>query len=273
MRLTIALVALALAGCMSQPARQFARGGGIVSTNPCSDQLIVALAPDKVAAISHYSQAPGATSMPLAVANRYRATAGTAEEVIALKPDLVLASTFTQKPTLEAYRRAGLKVMLLDSPTTIAASEQQIRDLAVAVGVPARGEALVARIERAVAAAAPRDARRPAALLYISGSFANGGPSLLTELIERAGLGDASKGYGLAFSGSVPIETIAARPPALLLEPDPYGRIALLRRGVVARSGGRMVEARFPRQLINCGGTSIPRALRVLADARARVLS
>ncbi|MGN6820908.1 MAG: ABC transporter substrate-binding protein [Sphingomonas sp.] len=266
----IALVALALAGCANaQPART----GGIVSTNPCSDQLLLALAPDRVTAISHYSQEPGSTSVPLDLARRYRATAGTAEEVIALKPDLVIASSFTPKTTLAAYRRAGLKVLTLDSPTTIAASRDQIRSVAAAVGAPAAGERLIARIDRAVGDAAPRDGRRPSALLYISDNFANGGPSLLTELIGRAGLGDASKDFGLAFSGNVPIESLVAHPPRILLDPNPDGRTASLRRRVLGMAGYQVIEERFPRQLLNCGGPTIVPALRTLAAIRARALS
>ena len=270
MKRSVALIALALAGCANaQPART----GGIVSTNPCSDQLLVALAPDRIAAISHYSQEAGSTSIPLPVAMRYRATAGTAEEVIALRPDLVVASSFEPKATIDAYKRAGLKVLTLDSPTTIAASEAQIRSLAAVLGRVDAGERLVARIERAVAGAAPRDTRRPSALLYISDNFANGGSSLLAEMLTRAGFRDASPDFGLAFSGNVPIESVVMHPPAILLDPDPWGRTALLRRRVLGKAGYRVAEARFPRELINCGGPTIARAMRALAGIRARMAS
>ena len=270
MRRFVALIALGLAGCASaQPATT----GGIVSTNPCSDQLLLALAPGRVVAISHYSQEHGATSIPIELARRYRATAGTAEEVIALKPDLVVASSFTPKTTLDAYRRAGLKVLTLDSPTNVAASRDQIRSVAAAVGARAAGERLVARIDRAVADAAPRDGRRPSALLYISDSFANGGPSLLTEMVGLAGLGDASKDFGLAFSGNVPIESLVGRPPQIVIDPDPDGRTASLRRRVLGMAGYQVIEERFPRQLVNCGGPTIIPALRALAAIRSRALS
>src|SRR6185312_13304517 len=78
---------------------------------------------------------------------------------------------------------------------------------------------------------------RPGALLFISGSFANGGPTLLSEMMAKAGLGDASKQLGLAFSGTVPVESLVAHPPRLLLEPDPATRAATLRRRVLAKAG------------------------------------
>ncbi|MDB5679195.1 ABC transporter substrate-binding protein [Sphingomonas bacterium] len=266
MRAGVALIALVLAGCNAQPAGI----GGIVSTNPCADQLLLALAPPgRIAAISHYSQEEAATSIPLDVARRFRGTAGTAEEVIALKPDLVLASSFTPAATLRAYQRLGLKVLLLDSPTTIAASRGQIRQVAAALGTQAAGERLIARIDVAVAAAAPKDAARPSALLFISENFANGGPTLLTEMLGRAGFGTNAKATA---SGAIPIERVMRDPPAVILDPDPDGRTATLRRRVLARAGLRVAEARFPRSLVNCGGPTIIPAMQRLAAIRANIV-
>ena len=282
------MIALALAGCNAQPVRT----GGIVSTNPCADQLLLALVPpERVAAISHYSQEAAATSIPLDLARRFRGTAGTAEEVVALKPDRVLASSFTPASTLRAYRKLGLKVLLLDSPTTIAASRDQIRTVAAALGAQAAGEALIARIDAAVAAADPctppfalssskgatsarassgsaRTAeckKRVAALLFIGDNFANGGPTLLTEMLGRAGFASPPA----EMSRAVPIETIMRQPPALILTPDPDSRTAMLRRRVLARAGLPVAEAAFPRTLINCGGPTIIPAMQRLAAIRA----
>ena len=110
-------------------------------------------------------------------------------------------------------------------------------------------------------------------MLYISDSFANAGPSLLTEMVGLAGLGDASKEFGLAFSGNVPIENLVAHPPKIVLDPDPNGRTASLRRRVLGMAGYQVIEERFPRQLINCGGPTIIPALRSLAAIRSRALS
>ncbi|THD34831.1 MAG: ABC transporter substrate-binding protein [Sphingomonas sp.] len=261
------MIALALAGCGNAPATPSISGGGIVSTNPCADQLLLALAPrGRIAAISHYSQEASATSIPLDVARSFRGTAGTAEEVIALRPDLVLASSFTPAATLRAYQTLGLKVLLLDSPTTIAASRDQIRQVAAALSEKAAGERLIARIDAAVAAAAPHDAARPKALLFISDNFANGGPTLLTEMLGHAGF--ATDGKATA-SGAIPIERVMRWPPDVILDPDLDGRTATLRRRVLKRAGVRVAEAAFPRSLINCGGPTIILAMRRLAEIRA----
>lgn len=300
-----AILLLALAGCAA-PAR--VPGGGIVSTNPCADAMLIELVPPgRITAISHYSQDAGATSIPIEVARRFRSTAGTAEEVITLNPALVVTSSFTPLATRAAYDRAGLKVLLLDSPTTIAASKAQIMQVAEAVGARGKGRAMVARIDAAVlSASAPspspanagaqrRDAggeamlqaistsatgprpapgkenrARPAALLFIGGNLANGSGTLLDELMTTTGFRNAAADYGLAFTGTLPIETIAARPPRVILTPGP-SRTAALRTRVLFATGAKVAEASFQRNLVNCGGPTIIPALARLAAIRGAV--
>ena len=254
------LLALLLAGCARPPAG----GGGIVSTNPCADAMLVEMVPAaRIAAISHYSQQAGASSIPLALARRFRATAGTAEEVIALRPDLVVASSFTAPATRDAWARAGLKTLYLGIPATIAASEAQVRELASAVGAKPAGERIVRRIDDALRRTRPTDPRRPRALLYISGDLANGGGTLLDELMTHVGLRNAAAGYGLAFTGRLPAETLVARPPELVIAPD-ANRLAYLRERLLPNSKAATIDP----ALLYCGGPAIPPALDRLAAIR-----
>lgn len=264
LRSCLPLALMTLAACAAPP-----RQGGIVSTNPCADAILATIAPDRLAAISHYSHDPGATSLPLAVARRYPAVAGTAEEVIARHPDLVVTDIFAPAATREAYARAGLTVLTLDAPATIRASEAQVIAIAKAAGVPARGAALVRAIETAVP---PAHGARPPVLLFIAGDLANGGGTLLDDLLARAGLRNAAADYGLAFTGTLPIETIAAHPPRAILS-DGDGRTADLRRRILARSGAATVEVAFPHALMNCGGPAIVPALRRLTAIRTALTS
>ena len=87
----------AIAGCAPQtPAEDVASDlPRIVSLNPCLDAILVEVAePEQILALSHYSADPAASSIPQDIARRYDVTGGTVEEVIALEPDIVLASTF-----------------------------------------------------------------------------------------------------------------------------------------------------------------------------------
>ena len=88
--------ALLAAGCApAATPREASERPTVVSLNPCIDAILIEVAaPSQVLALSHYSRDPASSSIPAAVAARYGVTGGTAEEVIALQPDIVLASTF-----------------------------------------------------------------------------------------------------------------------------------------------------------------------------------
>ena len=276
LRAGAALLCLMAASCAAPPSfdsKDGRGGGGIVSTNPCADAMLVELVPpERIAAISHYSKDAAATSIPLEVAARFRSTTGTAEEVIAMRPDLVVASSFTSASTREAYARAGLNTLYLDSPVTIEGSKAQVTELARAIGAEGAGKAMNARIDAGVAAA--RFAGPPVpALVWIGGNLVSGGGNLLDELLGKAGFVNQAAHYGLQFTGTLPIETVVTDPPRVMLVPDQPGRLAAsraaeLRSRTLAHLDGRVTEAEFPRSLVNCGGPVIPRALARLAEVR-----
>lgn len=268
MKLAALLPLAMLAGCVPPPAAE----RGVVSLNPCADAMLVALAPDRIASLSHYSRDPAATSIALDIARRYPSNAGTAEEVIALRPALVVASSFTEPATRSALARAELHTLYLDSPTTVVASQAQVHALAEAVGVPAAGERLNARIDAAIRATATSAPQR-SALLWIGGNLVSGGGTLLDELLRRTGFADAAADYGLQHTGYLPVEHIVAHPPAVMLVPDEPGRdsdsrAAQMRSRVLAHLAKPVPQERFPRRLVNCGGPVIVDALDRLAAIR-----
>lgn len=238
----------------------------IVSLNPCTDAILAEVAdPAQVLAISHYSHDAQASSMDPAAARRFRATGGTAEEVVALAPDLVIASSFMPPATLAALGQLGLRVETFGSPATVAESVAQVRALAALAGHADRGEALVRRIEAAVSepAGPPLEAA-----LWQGGGIVPGKGTLVSDLMQRAGLTSYAETHGMAQGDYLALERIAADPPALLLlAGDERGQ----RHPVLARIAGMKVASFEPR-LFYCGGPSIPEAmtrLRAIADPRA----
>lgn len=267
---------LLLSACAA-PMRE-GNAARIVSTNPCLDAILVELVPpERIAAISHYSKAAGSSSMPLPLARRFRATSGTAEEVIALKPGLVLASSFTPPATLAAYHRLGLNVATYGTAATIEENRAQIREIARAVGAPERGAALIARIDRAVAAAAPPDAARPAALLWIGASnLVNGQGTLIDEMLKRAGFRNASADFGVRNTGVLPLEFVVANPPQVVMTPERQDGADEQARRVDLRIRALRPEtkiAHFPAELFFCGGPTIIPAMQRLAAIRRQVQS
>jgi len=253
----------------------------IVSLNPCVDAVLYRIAePQRIAAISNYSQDPAATSVPLNWARRFRGIYGTAEEVIALKPDLVIASVHTDLATRTALTKAGIRLVLAGVPASIAESRAGISDIATAIGRPAAGAALNATIDRALAEARPAPGARPIpALIYEVGGLVPGSGTLADELLTRAGFRNASRDYGLKMWDVLPIEPLVAHPPRVILtnierrRPDGSFTDATrsMRGRALAMLGKRVTVADFAPSLLYCAGPNLIAASKQLAAVRARV--
>jgi iron complex transport system substrate-binding protein len=248
--LTGALLSAACAPA-GQP-RGVDEGPTIVSLNPCIDAILVEIAaPGQVLALSHYSRDPGSSSIPDGIAARYPVTGGTAEEIIALDPDLVLASSFLPQPTRHALERAGLRIETFGSPTTIAASLSQVRAVARLAERGLEGEELV----RDMTSASERraDARPIPTLLWQPGEIVPGNATLVAEMLRAKGFANHADKMGLEQADFAALETVLADPPELLLV---AGDSAGQQHPLLARLANTRVETLDPR-LLYCGGRTI----------------
>lgn len=234
-----------------------------VSLNPCLDAILVEVAEaDQILALSHYSRDPASSSMPIEQARQYAFTGGTAEEVIALNPDIVLASTFIAPTTKASFERLDIRVETFGSPGTLAASQSQIRKLAELTGRTEQGEALV----RAIDAAPHRpQGETLSAVMWQPGQIVPGEATLIAEHLSWAGFSSHSADMGLGQADFVSLERLLADPPdILLIAGDRPGQ----RHPLLSELRNTKVAAFDPR-LLFCGGPSIPRARERLAEIRS----
>lgn len=250
----------------------------IVSLNPCLDVILVNVADRaQIAAISHYSNNPSSSSIGPSAAS-YPFTYETAEEVLALRPDLVLTGRHSSPATRAALKRLNIRAELFAVPENVKDSLTQVRQVAAAVERPARGEALVARIEAALAAAAPKPgAPRLTAVTFQSGGFATGPGTLMDEMMRRCGLDNKAPAYGITRTSNIPLERLIADPPDVLLageaEPGaPTWADRVLNHPALRRVRHRMYRAVFPQQLTFCGGPVLIQSAAMLARARQGAL-
>ena len=236
--------------------------------NPCIDAILMHVAdPAQIAAISHYSQDPRATSIAIPQAMRFKATSGTAEEVVALAPDIVLAGAHFAPSTIAALRRLNIRLVQLPVPDTIAQSTAQIAVIAAAAAHPGRGAALVARIDAAVAAT--RSAAAIPALIWQGGGLVPGSGTLADELLRTTGFRNLSAGYGLKQWDVLPLEYLVARPPRVLLSVGDKGAAdRMLDHPVLRPLAAHIAIRAFPERLLHCGGPTIIDAVNRLAAVR-----
>ena len=255
----------------------------IVSLNPCTDAILAEVAdPAQVLAISHYSHDPRSSSMSAAKARRFSATRGTVEEVLALKPTLALGSTFTDPASASAYRHLGVRLERIGMASTIEQNYAQIRQIAALAGQSARGEALIGRIQAALAAAAPPAGARPIpAVVWQSGGMVPGDDTLIADLLRRTGFSNFAAARGLGQADLLPLERMLADPPALILvaghsaETGQASGIGgddrvLSHPALAALGATRRVS--FPANLLYCGGPTLIAAAGRLAAVRNQTL-
>ena len=246
----------------------------IVSLNPCLDVILVHVADrSQIAALSHYSRDADSSSIA-ELARTFPITHATAEEIVALSPDMVLSGRHSAPATRSTLRRLGVRAELFGVPATIDQSLEQVRWMARLVHHPDRGEALARRIEAAIAAAAPPPGERPlSALVFQSNGFASAPGTLVDEMLARTGFENAAARYGLKMTSNVPLERVLADPPDVLLagvirRDEPNWADRVVAHPALKSVAHRMHRAVFPRRLMNCGGPVLIETAQVLAQAR-----
>jgi iron complex transport system substrate-binding protein len=250
----------------------------VVSLNPCLDGILLEVADrGQIAALSHYARQP-AQSAIADVARRYPFTWGSAEEVVALRPDLVLTTGMDGLDLAGVLPRLNIRQARFTVPDTVEQSLVQVRRVALLVGHPERGEALNQRIVAALKAAGPRPGEpRLGALIYEYHGLASGPGTLVDELLRRTGFDNLAPRYGLKRTGEVPLESLIADPPRVLLAgrraaDEPVWADRVLSHPSLAGLAPRMMRETFPETLMFCGGPSIIPASAALASARENAL-
>ncbi len=233
-----------------------ARAAGVVSLNLCTDQLLVLLAPERVAGLEFLARDPS-LSFVAAQAAHLPAVRADAEAVLRLHPDLVLAGRYGAQTTVALLRQRGVRVMQFDQPENFAAIESQVVQVARLLGAQARGAALVAGM-RAQLAALPR-AARGRAVFWEAGGWTAGPGSLADAALLAAGWQDAGTGGRIGLEG-----LLRAKPDLLVTETAPdFPSIATDLAWHPALLG--LARRSVPAALLICGGPFSVRAAEILA--------
>ena len=272
---TAAAAVLALTMTWSPAAWPDARR--VVSLNPCLDTILVNVADrDQIAALSHYARDPFSSTIA-AIARTLPVTYETAEEIIALEPDLVLTSRHSSPATRNALRRMQIRTELFDVPLSVANSIAQIRVVAGLIGRDDRGAELVARIDAALAAAAPAAGAAPVtALIFQRNGFTSGEGTLVDEMMRRTGFVNVAGRYGYRNWGNISLERVIADPPQVLLVGEivpgmPTWADRVLRHPALRHPALAIARATFPDRLLYCGGPVLIESAAALAAARRGV--
>ena len=217
----VLLALAALAGCAPAgpvAAEGQARGPArrIVSLDYCADQYLLKLVPrERILAVS--PDADRDFSYMREAARGLRQVAPRAEDVLVLKPDLVIRSYGGGPDAAAFFRRAGVPVLQLGPSANLGDVRAEVVRVAEQLGVPERGQALAAQMDRRLAAlrAEADAARGPGreALYMTPGGVTTGPGSLVAEMLAAAGLGNFQREPGWH---PLPLERLAYERPDIV---------------------------------------------------------
>lgn len=139
------------------------------------------------------------------------------EIVTEAKPDLIVASTYTDGRELDLYRNLGIPVVVIDGPRSIDQVKEDVRIIAAAVGEKERGENVISQMDSALSEIDSRlsEERGKKPVVYLVSQMTRyGGPgSMFNELLTRARIDNA-----ITLAGGVNGQ---ATSPELIIKTDP----------------------------------------------------
>jgi iron complex transport system substrate-binding protein len=270
MRLLLTLLALM---CVWPAAAKPQR---IVTTNVCADQLALALADRaRIVSVSRMAIEPQISNFAEA-ARTIPVNGARAEEIVELKPDLVLGDIYTGVRATRLAETLGVKIHIVGAGASLAEVRQIIRDAATALGEEARGVALVAEMDRRIAAV-PHGVS-VTALVYEPNGMTSGNGSLTHDVLQAAGLRNLAPELLKGSYGTVPLEAVVAAAPRLLVLDDSYTGSssraqAILRHPAFLSLKGRTALYNMPSRLWLCPGPWVAEAVERLSAERMRLLA
>lgn len=269
----LALVAALTCAAGAQAADAAGKPRRVVSINMCTDELALRLADrDAVASVTWLSQDPRNANMAQAAAG-VPANHGFAEEALSYHPDLVLAGPFTERSTVALLGQVGAPVVEFPVPETLAGVRSQIREIAAVLGVPERGEMLVAEIDRRLARISLDPHRAPLrAIILRPNGFTVGPGSLVDEILRRAGMTNLAATLDIGAYQQISLERLALLDAdVLIVDSESVGAPSLateaLGHPIVAELSHRVKVVSLPSRLWTCAGPALVDAIEMLVDA------
>ena len=228
----------------------------IASLNLTADEVLVEILPvERLVAVTAAADDVGTSNIvgrvPPGVARFRKADL---ERLVALAPDIVVVSEYTDPDFLYLLERSGLRYHRMEGLRSLAGNREAILRLGEAVGAAAGAEKLVARYDAVLADLAQRlrGVARPRVMYWASGMTA-GGDTAIGALIESAGARNVGAEIGVAGIGQVGAErAFVADPDVVLIGVWPGARKSLVEHPLLSRlravREGHIVE--MPTELL-----------------------
>jgi iron complex transport system substrate-binding protein len=237
-----------------------------MSLKVCTDELLLDLAPpSRIASITFLShEAASLKVWPQAA--RIAVNHNTAEEILAVHPDLILTDTFTPPALRLLLAKTGARLVEVPPAADFDRIRANVRLVARVIGEEKKGEALIARMDAALAdLKAHRPVHAPTIAEWGEGGYVPGTDGLFDALLVAAG----ARNVETRRFGYYDVEALLAARPDFLIYGDTYAGTASLRAdqdlhpALLARYKGRRITY---RGLYGCGVPEAVEGARQIQD-------
>lgn len=247
----------------------------VVSMNVCTDQLAMLVGPDQLISVSFLASDPRSSAMA-AEAATYPANRGLAEEIFLLKPDLVIAGTYTTRATVAMLRRLDIPVVAFEPANSLEDIRARIKQMGKVLGQETRAQSLVKAFDADLAAARATSDQRPRAATYYANNYTSGPNTLAGSIMDAAELANIAIERGLQMGGTIALEELVLEEPDLIITARPYETPALaeevLRHPALTDLRDRAETTPVADAHWVCGTPFVTAAIHRLVKARDAVL-
>lgn len=243
MRLALAVMAMTAPAMAEPPAR-------VLSMNLCTDQLAMLVAgPGQLISVSYLAHDPRASAMAEEAA-AFPANHGLAEDILRLRPDLVLAGAYTTPVTVAILQRLGLSVEIFQPENDMEGIRANLRRMGDVLGRQDEAVVIIDRFDADLAALAAEPGDRRRAAIYAATGYSSGENSLAGAILHEAGLANVAAELGLAQGGFLPLERLVLADPDLVVTGKRYPRASRAEemldhpalRAITAEAGARALS-------------------------------
>ncbi|MEP4193807.1 MAG: ABC transporter substrate-binding protein, partial [Sneathiella sp.] len=217
--LIVILFGMPISASYSEPTR-------VVSTNLCTDQLALLIAhPNQILSLSYLSIDEN-SSVLYEQARQYPVNHGLAEEVFALKPDLVLSGLYSARYTTALLRRLGKNVVTFNPAYSLEDIKANITRMGKILGREKEARFILkkfnqdlTKIAELASLKSPSSARTLS--LYGANGRTTGAGTLANALIKAAGFENLAGRLEITGTGYLPLEILVHEAPDMLVT---YGK-------------------------------------------------
>lgn len=248
----------------------------VVSMNLCTDQLAMLIAaPGQLYSVSHLATDPHSSVM-VDEARGYAVNHGQAEEIFLMRPDLVLAGTYTTRATVDLLRHLGLQVEEFAPETSFNDIRANLMRIGNLLGQRSRAQALVAEMDRGLASLGAGARPDVTVAAWEPNSYTSGTGTLVDAIISASGVTNIAASLGLKGMAKLPLESLILSRPDLVAGENPHYAAHSVAQDnfthpAFRASLHRAVAVPLEASYTICGGPFTVEAARRLHEAAAQI--